>query len=128
MSFGKFTMRLAAFSAVIALVIKLVQTFYGLLPDAVWGAYVFFILLTLLIYKLTEMSLKMSVKNSMSITLGAMFFRLFSSFIYLVIYMIINEQRDIPFVAAFMILYLLFTVFEIYHIVANLRPDSKNSK
>jgi hypothetical protein len=47
---------------------------------------------------------------------------------FLVIYLIINPQKDLPFILAFLILYFLFTVFEIYFLVATLRPNSKSKQ
>lgn len=127
MTFGKFTLRLSAYSLVIAIALKLVLMKTDWVNSDIWFAYAFFIVLTLVIYYLSNFSLKMSVKNSMSIIFGSMFFRLFSSLIYIILYLLYTGNKDIPFTVAFMILFLLFQVFEIYHIVANLRPDSKKS-
>ena len=125
MSFGKFTLRLAAFSAVIAVLLQLIFHYTEWLPVSLWYAYAFLVVLTLAIYYLSVFSLKMSVKNSMSLIFGAMFFRLFSSLIFVIGYLVITGSRDISYVVGFMVLYLLFQVFEIYHLVANLRPDFK---
>ncbi len=125
MTFGKFTMRLAAFSAFLALILQLIFTNTSLLPTTLWWAYGFMVVITLIIYYISVFSLKMNVKNSMSLILGSMFFRLFSSLIFLITYMVFTGSRDIPYVVGFMCLYLLFQVFEIYHLLVNLRPDLK---
>lgn len=125
MTFGKFTLRLAAFSAFLALILQLIFTNTGLLPTTLWWAYGFMVVITLIIYYVSVFSLKMNVKNSMSLILGSMFFRLFSSLIFLITYMVFTGSRDIPYVVGFMCLYLLFQVFEIYHLLVNLRPDLK---
>lgn len=125
MTFGKFTLRLAAFSGVLAVALQLIFTYTELLPKALWWAFGFMVLVTLMIYYISTYSLKMSVKNSMSLIFGSMGFRLFSSLIFVISYLVITGERDIPYVVGFMLLYLLFQVFEIYHLVANLRPDLK---
>lgn len=125
MTFGKFTLRLAAFSAFLALVLQLIFTNTQLLPVTLWWAFGFMVIITLLIYYISVFSLKMNVKNSMSLILGSMFFRLFSSLVFLITYMVFTGSRDIPYVVGFMCLYLLFQVFEIYHLLVNLRPDLK---
>ncbi|TNE82142.1 MAG: hypothetical protein EP332_01235 [Bacteroidetes bacterium] len=127
MTFGKFSLRLAAFSLLVAVLIQVLLMKTTLLIPAIWGAYAFFVVLTLVLYYISTFSLKMSVKNSMSIIFGAMGFRLFASLIYIVAYTLYTGEKDIPFTISFMLLFLLFQVFEIYHIVANLRPDSKKS-
>lgn len=127
MTFGKFSLRLAAFSLLVAVLIEVLLLKTTLLIPAIWGAFGFFVVLTLVLYYISIFSLKMSVKNSMSIIFGAMGFRLFASLIYIVAYTLYTGEKDIPFTISFMLLFLLFQVFEIYHIVANLRPDSKKS-
>ncbi|MBI1222371.1 MAG: hypothetical protein GC180_07200 [Bacteroidetes bacterium] len=125
MTFGRFTLRLAAFSALIAVIMQLIFTYTELLPQSLWWAFAFMVFLTLLIYYVSVYSLKMSVKNSMSLIFGSMGFRLFTSLIFVISYLVITGERDIPYVVGFMLLFLLFQVFEIYHLVANLRPDLK---
>jgi len=125
MNFGKFSLRLAAFSGVVALALQGVLMYTTWLEPNIWGAFAFFVILTLVIFAISTRALKMNVKNSMTLIFGAMFFRLFLSLIFLIGYLVISGKKDIPFAVGFMALYLLFQVFEIYHLVANLRPDLK---
>lgn len=125
MTFGKFTLRLAAFSGIIAVALQLIFSKTDLLPSSLWWAFGFMVVITLVIYYISLLSLRMNVKNSMSLIFGSMFFRLFSSLIFVISYLVFTGSRDIPYVVGFMLLYLLFQVFEIYHLVANLRPDLK---
>lgn len=123
MTFGKFSIRLAAFSAVIAVLLQLLFQFTDWLPLSLWWVYAFMVVLTLAIYAVSLRALSMNIKNSMSIIFGSMFFRMFASLIFLISYLVINDLKDIPYVVGFMCLYLLFQVFEIYHLVTNLRTD-----
>lgn len=123
---GKFILRLAGFSLLIAIALQLLLSTKSWFSTDVWGAFTFFVLLTLVIHLLSVRALAMSsVKNSMSIIFGTLFFRLFASFGYLIIYLVVTGKKDVPYTVTFLILYLLFTIFEIYHLVTNLRPDSK---
>ena len=123
MTFGKFSLRLAAFSGLVAVLLQLIFQSTDWLPNSLWWVFVFMVLLTLVIYAVSLRALSMNVKNSMSIIFGSMFFRMFSSLIFLISYLVINDLKDIPYVVGFMCLYLLFQVFEIYHLVTNLRTD-----
>lgn len=125
MTFGKFTLRLAAFSAFVALILQLIFSYTTLLPNTLWWAYAYMVVLTVIVYYISVIALKMNVKNSMSLIFGSMFFRLFTSLIFVIFYLVFTGSRDIPYVVGFMCLYLLFQVFEIYHLVINLRPDLK---
>lgn len=124
MTLGKFYLRLAAFSALMAVFIKSAQLYFYSVTNDIWLAYAFLVILTLAIYTLSARSLRMSIKNSMSIILGGMMFRMLITLFYIIIYWF-SVNKDFRFIGAFLCLYLFFTVFEIYHLVANLRPDSK---
>jgi len=125
MKLGTFLLRLLAFTALLAIILHFAFVKPERLSPAIWGVVGFFAALSLILYILSLRSLRMSVKNSMSIILGTLVFRLFASLAYLVTYVMVTGNRDPLFIGTFLILYLLFTVFEIYHLVANLRPDSK---
>jgi hypothetical protein len=125
MTLSKFSLRLLAFSALVAGILYVFFTRKGILDAAVWGALIFFVILTFSLYAMSLRALRMSVKNSMSIILGTLVFRLFASLAYLITYIMVSGSRKPSFIIAFLILYLLYTVFEIYHLVVNLRPDSK---
>lgn len=95
--------------------------------NTIWFSLAFFTLLTIVSYQYTMSANKL--KNSKFVT---RFFvttgiRIILCAIFLAIYLIISENRDKVFVVTFMILYLFYTMFEIYHLVTKLRPE-KNSQ
>ncbi len=97
-----------------------------ILKSHLTGVSIFYTLLTALIYFISEFATKRSsAKNSLTIIMGTLVFRLLASIFALVIYYVFFGKPSILFVSGFFVLYLLFTVFEIYHLVTNLRPDSK---
>lgn len=120
----QFLIRLAAFSGFTAIVVRLVQMYWLPIPSNIWFGLLFFVLLNTVIYLLSVRSLRMNTKNSMTIILSAMMFRMMMTLIYVIIYWF-SVAKDFYFLGSFLFLYVLFTIFEIYHLVTNLRPDSK---
>jgi hypothetical protein len=55
--------------------------------------------------------------------MGATGLRMFFCITYLAIYLIVSDLKSVEFIGFFLIAYLLFTIFEIYQIVAKLRPE-----
>lgn len=95
--------------------------------NVIWFALGFFTLLTAVTFQWTVSASKL--KNNAFVK---RFFlntglRIFFCGVFLAIYLIISENRDKVFVVTFMLLYLFYTLFEIYHLVTKLRPE-KNSQ
>lgn len=127
MEFKKILTKLVAFTIIVAALIYGVQHFFPdvLKDNMIWAAFGFYTALTFVILWMAREGLKGSNKSFLKVVYGGMMMRLFFSIFFLVIYLIFNEVRDKPFIVGFLILYLLFTIFEIYTLVANLRPDLK---
>lgn len=91
--------------------------------NVIWFALGFYVVLTIVSYEWTLRANKL--KNSKFV--GRFFLttilRIILCGIFLAIYLIISENRDKIFVVTFMILYLFYTMFEIYHLVTKLRPE-----
>jgi len=88
-----------------------------------WGGLVFFFALTSFIYFIGQNALNKSQRTFTNAVYGSMGLRFIFSVFFIVIYLIVNELRDKIFIAEFLLLYLLFTMFEIYHLVAKLRTE-----
>lgn len=127
MKFKHILIKLLAFTFIVAAIIYGVQYFFPdvLKDNTIWYAFGFYVALTLVILWMAREGLKGSNKSFLKVVYGGMMMRLFFSILFLVIYLIFNEVRDKPFIIGFLILYLLFTMFEIYTLVVNLRPDLK---
>ncbi len=112
------------FIAVILLIIQNVQQKF-VIDYLTWGALIYFLLLTIVIYKISYSAL--SKKNE--IFLGRIYSAIGLRFVFsifpLIIYMIFVTERQIPFIIVYLLLYFFYTAFEIYFLVVNLRPDSK---
>ena len=88
-----------------------------------WGALVFFAALTTLIYYFGMNALNKSQRTFTNAVYGGVGIRFIFSIFFIVIYLVVNELRDKIFIVEFLLLYLLFTMFEIYHLVSKLRTE-----
>ena len=88
-----------------------------------WAALVFFFLLNLLVFFLSQTALKGSQKSFITFVYGSSGLRFIFSIFFIVIYLIINDVMDKLVVGSFLFLYLLFTSFELYHLVTKLRAE-----
>jgi hypothetical protein len=121
----RFFLRLVLFALLLAVAIYLLQQYTTIIPAGTWGVFAFFFIISTFIYLLSKFILQASPSKALTLLLGTLLLRLFLSFGYFAIYVSFTGNYSISFAAVFMILYLLFTVFENYHLVINLRPDSK---
>ena len=121
----RFIIRLVLYALLLAAGIYILQQYTTLIPKGTWGVYAFFLSVSLLIFLLSKLILKNTAQAALKLLLGTLMLRLFLSFGYFVLYVTYTGDYTVKFALVFMILYLLFTVFENYHLVTNLRPDSK---
>jgi len=56
------------------------------------------------------------------------YLQLFLSLAGLLIYLIFSKEKSKPFIISYLICYILFTAFEIYHLLITLRAVSKNTQ
>ncbi len=125
-----FTKRFSAFSAAIALLLYLVQIGQNKfeLSYLVWLAYIYFMLLSLATFFITRSGIKKDNKTFITRTYGAIGIRFIFSIFPLLIYLLFNPAKEMPFIVTYVLLYFLYTSFEIYFLVVNLRPDFKKTE
>ena len=88
-----------------------------------WGALAFFFLLTMFINWLSMKALNKSQKTFLNFVYGTTFIRFIFSIFFVVIYLIVNDLVEKPFIFSFVVFYLFYTTFEIYHLVTKLRTE-----
>lgn len=125
MNLQRFFVRLIAYALLLGTVIYALQQYTALIPNGTWMVFGFFFSISFIIFLLSKFVLKTSPATSIKLLLITLMIRLFLSFGFFVIYVSVSGNTSVSFAVIFMILYLLFTVFENYHLVINLRPDSK---
>lgn len=126
MSF-KFIRNLLLISAIVLVITYLLFTFIGS-KEQYWflGSIAFFTLLGLVIGRITQRSVTATNAAFFRGVMGAIGLRMLFSLIFLSSYLIISELKQTEFIVYFLILYLLYTIFEIYQLVSKLRPEKKD--
>lgn len=93
----------------------------NLLIPHFWGVYAFMAFITLLVYVASIYALKLDQEFQSYILLGAIVIRFLGSLVLLLFYLLKNKVNSLLFMSNFFSIYLLFTVFEIYCLLRNLR-------
>ncbi|MFD2200026.1 hypothetical protein [Shivajiella indica] len=93
--------------------------------ESIWKIISFFLLLTWITGIFSHYLLKISKENSVNILLGAIGIRFLSSIGFIAIMLMIGQENLILFVINFFVIYLFYLLFDIYTLIANLRPNSK---
>ena len=88
-----------------------------------YGALVLNVVLAMIVGRLYKGSVEASNSAFFRRVLGATGIRMLISLTFLAIYLIVSTLKSTHFIGYFLILYLLFTIFEIYQIVSKLRPE-----
>ena len=124
---NKFYSSLILLTSVMALIIFCFQHLQNSisLNNLVWVALVYFLMLTLVTYKITNSALPKDNKTFITRTYSAIGIRFIFSIFPLFIYLIFSPIRELSFVVVYLLLYFFYTAFEIYYLVINLRPDLK---
>jgi hypothetical protein len=73
----------------------------------------------------THYLLSISKENSVNILLGAIGIRLLGSIGFVAVMLLLGQENLILFVINFFVIYLFYLLFDIYMLIANLRPNSK---
>jgi len=109
-------------------VLVLIFKFIGLdniLHNQVWNMLIFFFLLAFSTAYLSQIILKNGKDNFVAAVLSGTIFRFFISLGYILVFLFVGVDNIILFVGNFFVIYLLYLLFDIYGLIANLRPHSK---
>lgn len=120
----RFILQLSGLTVLSAL---LVIGFHAIMeaPVSIWNWFAlgFFFLLNLLVNFLSQTALKGSQKSFVTFVYGSTGIRFIFSIFFIVIYLMVSDIMDKMVIGVFLFLYLLFTSFELYHLVAKLRAE-----
>ncbi len=92
-----------------------------------WAALVFYVLLGLGIGWMTQRSVTSSNSAFFRGVMGAIGLRMILCVFFLAIYLIVSDIKAKEFIVYYLILYLFFTIFEIYQLVSKLRAEKRSS-
>ena len=88
--------------------------------------YLFFTIITFIVFIMAYFGSKHSQpKNAINLIMVSFIFKLIASFLFFIILSSFTKDRSLNLVANFFSVYLLFTIFEIFILLAILRPDLK---
>ncbi|MBA4849247.1 hypothetical protein [Emticicia sp. BO119] len=96
-----------------------------LLHPQKWVILSFFVAYSFLFNRLIEMGFKEKSKNFIPFYLASVAFRLILSIIFIGIELYMGLQQQELFIANFFVLYLFYTIFEIWNLNSNLRQNSE---
>lgn len=119
---------LAALTVLLAGLVLLLQRvagWEGVHPHAL-GFVLFFAVFTAFTFRFVKAGYDRNPDNFTTYFMASVVLRFFVSVGVFVVYLILYKDASLRFAFNFMVLYFVFTGFEIYHIVRNLRPFSKN--
>jgi hypothetical protein len=123
----RFAKGLSLFSGIIILLIAILifLTDYQLVHPFIWFILVFFIFITAVTFYVTWWGAREDQDNFQLYYFASMGFRLILSIGVVFGYVYLIREKQIQFVLNFFGLYFLYTAFEIYGLLTNLRPHSK---
>ncbi len=123
----RFYRNLAILTAVLIPLLAYLQlaTGHQLVHAYIWYMLAFFVFVTGFAFYITNIGVKQDADNFQVYYFSAMGFRLLLCVAVIFAYVYVVGDRQLQFVLNFFILYFLFTGFEIYSLLANLRPHLK---
>jgi hypothetical protein len=126
----KFISRLLILGLIVG-ILDIVYFYFTNEPEQVWywSALLYYLLLGLIIGKRSHKTIANDSNSAffMGIMSGTGIRMLFS-IIFIAIYLIVSDIKSNLFIGYYLFLYLLFTIFEIYHLVHKLRTEKNTNK
>nr|WP_262921629.1 hypothetical protein [Pontibacter ruber] len=115
------------FTGVVGLAIGALSYFTGnaLVHSFIWYILAFFVLVTAGTFYISRLGVSYDSDNFQLYYFGSMGFRMLLSIGVVFLYVYLFAESELQFVINFFVLYFLFTGFEIFSLLANLRPHLK---
>jgi hypothetical protein len=122
-----FTRNLLFLTGVLAILAGLViyTTGFNVVHPYFWYILLFFAFVTGFTFYITRKGYEHDETNFQLYYFGSMVFRVIMCLAVVFLYVIFTKERHLQFALNFFFLYFIFTGFEIYCILTNLRPNSK---
>lgn len=123
----RFAKSLSLFSGIVILLLWMLIYFtgYRLAHPYVWFILTFFIFITAVTFYVTWWGAREDQDNFQLYYFASMGFRLILSIGVIFVYVYLATEGEVQFVLNFFVLYFVYTAFEIYSLLTNLRPHSK---
>ena len=111
--------------AAIAIALPYVFPNVNLLASKFWLIFGFLSVLTIIAYILAFLGIKHNPETGVMAIMGSIILKMLFSMAFVLIYSLNHKGKDLLFAFNFFSLYLLFTGFEIYGLLRNLRHQNK---
>ena len=98
---------------------------YNLIHPYIWYMVWFFVFITGFTYYIINMGSKSDPENFQMYYFGSTVFRVLMCMGVVFLYVYFAREGELQFALNFFLLYFIYTGFEIYHILTNLRRNSK---
>ncbi|PSR54778.1 hypothetical protein AHMF7605_15325 [Adhaeribacter arboris] len=98
---------------------------YNWVHPYIWYIMLFFLIVTGFTYYIVNAGSKNDPGNFQMYYLGSTLFRVLMCMGVIFVYVYFATERELQFTLNFFLLYFIYTGFEIYHILTNLRRNSK---
>ena len=131
MKLSRFLFQYFLFTFLLGLTAYLLNRQYpseGLLIPKFWVIFGAIAVLTLLAYIFSWIGIRKGGEFSIIAMMGSILVKLLFCMVLVLVYLLKFKVNDIIFAANFISLYFLFTAFEVYALLCNLRHQNKNLK
>lgn len=128
MGIQRFTLYYIVYTAVLAgIAVALPHLFPGiqLLIKKFWLVFGFLAGLTFIAYIVAFLGMRRNPESGIMAIMGSIAIKMLFSMAFVLVYSLNSKEKSIVFVLNFFSLYLLFTFFEIYCLLRNLRHQNK---
>jgi hypothetical protein len=96
-----------------------------ILADKFWVVFEFLAGITFIAYWVADLGIKRNPETGIMAIMGSIALKMIFSMAFVLIYSLNSKEKGMVFVLNFFSLYLLFSFFEIYSLLRNLRHQNK---
>lgn len=128
MSILRFTLSYLLFSVLLAVVAYLLPLLFpdaNILAKKFWIVFGFLAGITFIAYMVADLGIKRNPEVGIMAIMGSIALKMIFSMAFVLIYSLNTKEKGMVFVLNFFSLYLLFSFFEIYCLLRNLRHQNK---
>ena len=128
MSLARFTFSYLLFTAVLGIVAYLLPSMFPgvtVLTNKFWVVFGFLAGITFIAYVVADLGMKRNPEVGVMAIMGSIALKMIFSMAFVLIYSMNTKEKGMVFVLNFFSLYLLFSFFEIYSLLRNLRHQNK---
>jgi hypothetical protein len=128
LSLAKFTSSYLLYIAFLAAIVYFLPFLFPgvkLFVSSFWVLFAFFAGITFIAYVLADLGIKRNPETGVMAIMGAIALKMLFSMAFVLIYSLNSKEKGIVMVLNFFSLYLLFSFFEIYALLRNLRHQNK---